>query len=241
MALPDGLPDSVRTGLAAFTAAAAQAFGDNLVALVLFGSAAEGRLRPTSDVNLAVVLARYDADQVAAVGDAYRLAQAAIRLSAMFILETEIAAASEAFAIKFADIAARHAVIRGRNVFAGLTLSRAATLHRLRQVLINLLLRLRERYIAVAPFPERLAFVGADAVGPLRASAASLLHLETGESVAPREALRRVGDDEGQAAAVAAIVEARETGAVPAIGGAATLLAAIALTAALVRRAERLQ
>jgi len=241
MALPEGLPEPVRAGLDAFAEAARQAFGGNLVALVLFGSAAEGRLRPTSDVNLAVVLTRYDADQVAAVGEAYRLAQTAMRLSAMFILDSEIAQASEAFAVKFADIAARHAVIEGRDVFAGLTLSPAASLYRLRQVLMNLLLRLRERYIAVAPFPERLAFVAADAVGPLRASAATLLQLETGASVAPRDALRRLGDEEGKAAAVAAIVEARESGTVPAIGGAATLLAAIELTAALTRRAERLQ
>ena len=47
--------------------------------------------------------------------------------------------------MKFADIAARHAVIDGRDVFAGLTQSRAAQLTRVRQVLLNLLLRLRER------------------------------------------------------------------------------------------------
>ena len=43
-----------------------------------------------------------------AIADAYRLGQTAIQLSAMFIAGSEIAAASEAFAVKFADIAARH-------------------------------------------------------------------------------------------------------------------------------------
>ena len=81
-------------------------------------------MRPTSDVNLVVVLARDDPTRAAAVGDAYRLAQAAIRLSAMFIAEDEIASASEVFAVKFADIAARHTVLYGRDVFTGLTTSR---------------------------------------------------------------------------------------------------------------------
>jgi predicted nucleotidyltransferase len=238
--IPDNLPDPVRAGLTAFSAAAQDAFGDDLVALVLFGSAAEGRMRATSDVNVALVLARYDPTKVAAVGDAYRLAQAAIRLSAMFILETEIGSASEAFAVKFADIASRHAVIFGRDVFGSLAMSRSATLHRLRQVLMNLLLRLRERYVAESPFPERLALAAADAVGPLRASAASLLLLETGETAAPRDALRRIAEDSGLGEALAAISEARESGAVPEIGAAATLLGAIELTAALHDRAERL-
>jgi predicted nucleotidyltransferase len=239
-AIPADLPEPVRAGLAAFSAAAQRALGEDLVALVLFGSAAEGRLRPTSDVNLVVVLSRYEPEGLAAIGEAYRLAQAAIRLSAMFILESEIASAGEAFAVKFADIAARHAVIHGHDVFAGLVLSRVASLHRLRQVLLNLLLRSRERYVASSAFPERLALAAADAVGPLRASAATLLQLESGATPAPRDALRRIADETGRAAALAALEEARLTGAVPGIGAAAALLGAAELTSALLERVGRL-
>jgi predicted nucleotidyltransferase len=39
-----------------FVAAARDAFGDQLVSVVLYGSAAEGALRATSDVNVLVVL-----------------------------------------------------------------------------------------------------------------------------------------------------------------------------------------
>ena len=42
------LPEAVRTALSEFTAAAQQAFADDLLSVVLFGSAAEGRLRATS-------------------------------------------------------------------------------------------------------------------------------------------------------------------------------------------------
>ena len=231
MPVPENLPETVRTGLATFLAAALEAFGDDLVAVVLFGSAADGRLRPTSDVNVVVVLARYDPARAAAVGDAYRLAQAAIRLSAMFIAENEIAAASEAFAVKFTDIASRHVVLYGSDVFAGLKTSRAATLNRLRQVSLNLLLRLREIYVAEAPFPEKLAYSAAEAVGPLRAAAATLLALRDGETLSPRDALRRLADAAGQGPALDLVSEARDSGAVPQAGGDAALLAAINLTA----------
>src|SRR5579864_3560524 len=93
----DQLPEPVAAGLTGFVTAARQAFGEDLLSITLFGSAAEGRLRATSDVNVIVVLARAEPAGLAAIGEAYRLARAAIGLSAMFIRESEIAAASEAF------------------------------------------------------------------------------------------------------------------------------------------------
>ena len=172
------LPEAVRTTLNEFTAAAQEAFAEDLLSVVLFGSAAEGRLRATSDVNVVLVLRRVDPKKLEAIGETYRFAHAAIRLSAMFILETEIGVAKDAFAVKFADIIARHEVIYGPDPFVGLTVSREAALHRLLQVLVNLQLRLRERYALSSAYDEQLARAAADAVGPLRASAAVLLWLE---------------------------------------------------------------
>jgi predicted nucleotidyltransferase len=54
------LPEAVRTTLSEFTAAAQEAFAEDLSSVVLFGSAAEGRLRATSAVNVVLVLRRVD-------------------------------------------------------------------------------------------------------------------------------------------------------------------------------------
>jgi len=89
-------------------------------------------------------------------------------------------------------------------------------------------------------YGEQLAMAAADAVGPLRASAAVLLWLESGARVAPRDALRQIADETGTAAALAAITEARETGNVPASGAATTLVGAIELASQLAARTERL-
>jgi Nucleotidyltransferase domain len=235
------LPEAVRGPLTAFTTAAQQVFADDLLSVVLFGSAAEGRMRQTSDVNVVVVLHRVDPMRLEQIGEAYRLAHAAIRLSAMFILESEIGVAKDAFAVKFADIVERHQVLCGSDPFAGLTISREAAMHRLLQVLVNLQLRLRERFALSSAFGEQLALAAADAVGPLRASAAVLLWLESGEHVAPREALRRIANETTGAAALAAITEARESGAVPAAGASATLVGALELATLLAARADRLR
>jgi hypothetical protein len=83
--------------------------------------------------------------------------------------------------MNIADIIARHEVLYGPDPFVGLTVSREAALHRLLQVLVNLQLRLRERYTLSSAYDEQLARAAADAVGPLRASAAVLLWLESGQ------------------------------------------------------------
>ncbi len=225
----DGLSAPIEAGLNSFTGSARQIFGEDLRSIVLFGSAADGRLRATSDVNLILVLRRLDPEKLGAIGDAYRLAHAAIRLTAMFLLDSEIAVASDAFAVKFFDILHRHRVIYGDDPFADLIIDRAASVRRLRQVLINLTLRLREHYALAGLFPDRLAFAAADAVGPLRAAAAMLLALETGLYQVPREALEAIARAGGEETAHALILKARETGEVPAEGGDAALFAALRL------------
>jgi predicted nucleotidyltransferase len=239
-ALSAQLPEAVRTTLSEFAAAAQEAFAEDLLSVVLFGSAAEGRLRATSDVNVVLVLRRVDPKKIETIGEAYRFAHAAIRLSAMFILEGEIGVAKDAFAVKFADIIARHQVLYGPDPFVGLTVSREAAFRRLLQVLVNLQLRLRERYALSSGFDEQLARAAADAIGPLRASAAVLLWLESGARIEPRDALRQIADETGSSAALAAMIDARESGSIPEIGAAATLVGAIELATRLAERAEQL-
>src|SRR4026209_1761565 len=141
------LPPEVARVVTDFTEAARQAFGTDLDSIVLFGSDAEGALRPTSDVNIVVVLAAFDPVKAALLRDALRVAHAAADLSAMFLLRSEVQDAAQAFAQKFADIQRRHRVLHGEDPFATLAIPRAALITRLNQVLLNLTLRLRALYV----------------------------------------------------------------------------------------------
>src|SRR5262245_29343009 len=98
------LPETVSRALAGFLDAARQTLGADLHSVVLYGSAAEGRLRPTSDVNLLMVLSSFDAAKAGALRGPFLLAEAAIHLKAMLLLESEVQPAVEAFAQKFSDI-----------------------------------------------------------------------------------------------------------------------------------------
>ncbi len=237
------LPSDVAKALEGFTASAKETLGADLVSIVLFGSAAEGKLRATSDVNLILVLRKFDAASIDALREPMRLAHAAIRLSAMFILDTEIDAAGEAFAVKFSDIRERHKVVFGSDPFAGLSPSRASMLVRLRQILLNFTLRMRERYVLVSLREEQLAPLVADAAGPLRSAAALILSLEGRPAATSKAALETLAAEIGPAgsgALLAHLSTARESGSLPPGVARPAVLELIDLAQAMRARAGRL-
>ena len=208
------LPPDIERHLQLFVTAAQTAFGADLAAVVLFGSAADGQLRATSDVNLLLLLKRFDPASADVLRAPLRMANAAIDLQVMFLLERELADAADAFAVKFADIIARHRVLLGQDPFASLHANRDAVLRRLRQVLLNQQLRMRERYLLVSLNEEQLAGAIADAAGPLRSAAASLAQLEGRPPLPGKQALEAFVDtlnDPALRAALQAMSSARET------------------------------
>jgi len=188
--LAKDLPPTVATILQEFIATLADTMP--LESVILFGSAAEGRLRPTSDVNLLVIAQDWTLQQLDAARLPLRSGRAAAGLTVMFLKSGEIDAAVESFAVKFADIKARHRVLLGKSPFDALQITREAALRRVQQVLLNLELRLRERYVVEGDHEERLEQLISDATGPLRASAATLVHLQDGRTLAPKLALEEL-------------------------------------------------
>jgi len=204
------LPEPVSQALGLFVDAARAAFGDHLRSVILFGSAAEEKLRATSDVNVLVVVRALDRGQLDAFREPLRNAQAAIKLQSMLILESELPQAAEAFANKFDDIRRRHVVLAGDDVVKTLTIPRDALARRVRQVLLNQTLRLRDAYAERSQQDERAAAAIADAAGPLRAAAAAILELEGRPASDPKTALATVVGDSEFASILPHISEARE-------------------------------
>jgi predicted nucleotidyltransferase len=209
------LPEITATAVTAFIDAAQRAFGNDLRSVVLYGSAAEGRLRASSDVNLLLVLSAFDRKKADAIRGQFALADSAIRLTAMFLLESEIPSAGELFAQKFSDILRRHRVLYGTDPLVGLSIPRSSIVWRLKQVLLNLTLRLREAYVERGSTPERVPGLIADSAGPLRSCAATMLVLEGKPSAHPKEALANFVTSLGEPGwdeVLAHISETRERG-----------------------------
>jgi predicted nucleotidyltransferase len=238
-----GLSPAIEQLLSDLAEAAKNCFQEELKSIILFGSGAEGRLRMTSDLNLLFVLRKFEKGRVDAFRESLRVAQVAGHAWVMFVLETELPLAAEAFAVKFDDIGRRHRVLYGDDVIGSLVISRAAKIQRLRQVLLNLLLRLRERYAAVSLREEQLAGVIADAAGPLRSAAATLLELGGRKVASPKAALDEIAQSMQDANATPVanyLTEARQTHALPAGAAGPVMFQLMAIAEALRSRAERL-
>lgn len=234
------LPEPVQTALDLFVDAARAAFGQNLRSVILFGSAAEGKLRRTSDVNVLLVLRAFERDQIDAVREPLRVARAAVGLEPMFVLDSELGDAAEEFANKFEDIRRRHVVLHGEDVVNTLTISREALLRRVRQVLLNQALRLRDIYAERSLREEQAAVAIAEAAGPLRTAAASILELEGRDVADPKSALATLANDGGFGALVPKLSEAREQKVLEPGTAAAALFDVVRLARWLYERAARL-
>jgi predicted nucleotidyltransferase len=187
--LPDNLPADVREWLSRIASALILSYADDLRALILFGSAAEGRMRASSDVNLLIVLNRLDVDRLGGLAELLQAGAAAIELHPMFMLSSELPLAAEAFAVKFDDISHRHVLLYGLDPFADLVIPRALLVGHIQQVLLNLTLRARTHYAVNHGRDEVLAVAVADAAAPLRRSAQAILELRGTQSASPKESL----------------------------------------------------
>ena len=237
------LPDRVREVLDGVVESAKNAFGDSLRSIVLFGSAAEGRMRATSDVNLMFVLRAFDESRANDFREPFRFADAAIRANAMFVLEEELPHAANEFAQKFADMKRRHVVLYGDDPLPLLDISRAALVRRLQQVLLNLTMRMREMYVTRSLREEQCAVTLAESAGPLRTSAAAILELEGKSASSPKDALEQVVrelNDARFAELLPHLSEARESRALPAGRAAALLFTTLDLARALHKRSHAL-
>ena len=174
------LPEAIVLGLSGFVESATAIYGSDLKSVVLFGSGAEGRLSAASDINLILVLTSFDSGKADAMRGPFAAAQAAIKLGLCSSSNLNFSRRSfrsvRNFPTSFADIESCTVPIR---------LRRPAVILRLKQVLLNLMLRLREGYVDRGSAPERISALIAEAAGPLRSCAATLLELK-GKPVAAR-------------------------------------------------------
>jgi predicted nucleotidyltransferase len=227
--------------LAELTEAAGRAFGTALASVVLFGSAAENRLRASSDVNLMILLERVEQAALDAFREPLRAARAAVRAEVMTLTRAELQTAAQLFPVKYSDMRARHRVLAGTDPFERLEIPEAELRRQTREILMNTALRLRERYVRLSIRDEQLVPVIADAAGPLRSAAAALARMEGAKAASPREALANLAAEAGAeyAAAVANLSRAREAGTLSAGSAGATLLALSRLASLLCDRAGR--
>jgi hypothetical protein len=169
--------------------AVATATGDNLVSLVLYGSAAAGARAAQSDVNLLMVLRDASAAALHPLGDALRdWLRGGERAPLVFSLDGWRRAA-DVFPIEIEDIRQRHRVLRGTDPVADLFTTRDDLRRELEREARGLLIQLRASYAAAASDGKALAAVVRDSLRTVLVLFRASLRLAEGQPPDTREAL----------------------------------------------------
>ena len=142
-----------------------EALGEDLVSVVLYGSAVTGDFQEkVSDLNVLCVLTRID---VAELKKAYKPTDWWLKKkqpAPIFLSKEEIENAHDAFAIEFLDIRAAYKVLHGEDVVSGIEVEPSHHRHQVEHELRSRLLRLRERYLALQKDRRELTRLMADSV-----------------------------------------------------------------------------
>jgi predicted nucleotidyltransferase len=164
--MPDKLvvSDSVKSRLDALTRSLVQTCGDNLVALLVHGSAVRGGWREgTSDVDLVCVLADDSQPALAAIGPALELARYSARIETMILRRDEIERSADCFPLLYSDIARASATLAGTNPFTGLVVPDHHKRLRIEQELREIRIRMRRLATDRSPVQPRGGASGASA------------------------------------------------------------------------------
>jgi hypothetical protein len=142
-----------------------KAHDGDLIAVILYGSAASGEHHKAfSDLNLLCVLNEITPVQLRAAEPVLRWWHEMGQVSPLLLSEHEVETSTDCFAIEFSDMQQHRRVLYGRDVVAGLTVDRTFYRAQVERELRAKLLRLRTKAAPVLSDKEALASLMADSL-----------------------------------------------------------------------------
>lgn len=140
----DRLPTNIKARLDELEATLAAALDTDLVAMLVYGSAARGDYREgESDVDVLLVLENDDAGKLAALGPALQLARFSARIEVLMLRRDEVPNAADCFPLLYDDVARHSIVVRGKSPFEGMRIEGEHKRLRIEQELREARIRMR--------------------------------------------------------------------------------------------------
>lgn len=157
-------------------------YGEDLIAIFLYGSAASGEhIRGRSDINVGVVLRHLTPPLLRKATGHVRTWHRRGFASPLFLDPDFLHASLEAFPIEFLDMQERHRTLWGQDPFADLCVGRGNLRLQCEQELRGKLLKLRQTYVESAGAPRDLERVLMAALSSVVVLARTLLRLGGGD------------------------------------------------------------
>lgn len=155
------------------------AFGDDLITIILYGSAAGRHYRPgKSDINFMVVLTEtgiHNLDRAFPLIKKWRKRKVAVPL---FLTERYVETSLDVFSIEYLNFQRSHVMVYGKNILEGLDFDRDMIRLQCEREIKGKLLILRETFLETAGEARQLKNVAAQSLGAFLAIFEALLYLK---------------------------------------------------------------
>jgi len=139
-----------------FTTRLRESAGDNLISLMLYGSAASGEADSYSDVNLLCVLRDLSFPQLVPLSKVIQWWTRQKQRPPLLMSEKELRASTDVFSIELIDMKQHHKVLFGKDLRAELEIPMRSHRAQLEYELREKLILLRQRLLAAAEDEERI-------------------------------------------------------------------------------------
>ena len=142
-----------------------KAYGDRLISVVLYGSAACGDYQPKfSDINVLCVLEAIALRELAACEEISRWWRERASSALLLMTEREVSESADCFAVEFTGIQRIHRLLYGKDVVSSLTIGRQYYRAQVERELRAKLLRLRQKAAGMMSRPDLLRRMLLDSV-----------------------------------------------------------------------------
>ena len=147
------------------TARLQQAFGDQVVAVILYGSGAgDDYDEAYSDLNVMCVLNRLSVAELAAAASVFHWWRGLGHPAPLLVTEQEVAGSTDCFAIEYQDMIDRRIVLAGKDVIHSLAIDRSFYRAQVEYELRSRLVRLRQKAAGVLEDKRKLVRLMTDSV-----------------------------------------------------------------------------
>jgi predicted nucleotidyltransferase len=175
----DRLPEPARKPLESLRDELLAAQGENLAALIVYGSAVRGGYDPqASDIDVVVVLRDTSLPRLKACSTPLLKARFTSRVEAMILKLDNLAAAADVFPLLYDDIRSRHVVLAGKDPFSSLEIADEHRRLRIEQELREARIRMRRAIVDAQGEDSGVAAALARKVKQIRGPLHALLRLK---------------------------------------------------------------
>ena len=155
--------------------------GSNMLSIVLYGGIVKNKsVKDTDPVNVMVVVREISTKILDQVARPYMMSRRTAQIQLLTLSKKDLFSSTDVFPIKFLDMQQDYRILRGEDFVADLVITRDHLRLRCEQEMKNLMLRLRQAYLANSKHPKRLSGVMLKAHSAFLSAGDVLAELSTG-------------------------------------------------------------